>query len=345
MHASCFRGARDRGATGMNRHERGAPGSSSGPAPIGGTLVASGLYVVDEAYRGGVMLATLADTWWEQHGTLYSPMPSMDRRGELYGMLRPRDARVKGSKPLIVAEGDLTDYAATIVALAVLQLQQNPAFVLCPLRGGTMPTRLLHVLRGSCAVHDVPYTHGASGEHDTIIAQALKTVLAGYAAPGAPVVFWIVDTSKSGLGAWHLAELLQWTVQKHFATTHWFASFHLLVEKRYSLRNHYAIRALSRERLIFDVVPHPIPSLLVEDRDAAIGIRIEYGRDEYSLQRVQGAGQVILRAERGETVLQSDDLAVLVNVLVGEAVNEAMRTDPQLAFRRDVWQEGSQTPR
>jgi hypothetical protein len=152
------------------------------------------------------------------------------------------------------------------------------------------------------------------------------------------LVIGVIDAAIRGDGSLSLAKILQ-SVKQHFDAQPWRVVFHLLHSRE--RENHRTpilsdgIEGLTSTDLIFERVLHEVPSLLVEDWDEGLGLKVEWDKD-VCIYKNSSFGQVIVKhPDESVAVLESPELPRLINELIAQSVTEAMLSDPNLLLKAD----------
>jgi hypothetical protein len=152
-----------------------------------------------------------------------------------------------------------------------------------------------------------------------------------------------VDTANSGHSGCALADILKALWKNSKDGPEWLVDFYLLFARTGSGRRQPPLSAeierLSTGRLRFRVFPHPVPDLVVEDWDEALGIRCYWGDGASPQMRVvPSKGELAVQERDGSVrVVESDRLDRYTDVLLGESVSDAVVTEPGFRHTYDVW--------
>jgi hypothetical protein len=238
-----------------------------------------------------------------------------------------RDARV-------ITPDQLDNYADELVKIAQNLATRAIDVMVVPYRGGLTPNLHLQVMTFfKYPSLSLGFTAGSQERNHTNIEEELVFKLETFTDRRA-LTIGITDTAIRGDGSLKLAHILK-TAKRHFAHQSWRVFFHLLhsPEKYPTPPLAKEISNLSTGDLIFEVDFHRVSSLLVEDWDAAIGLKAEW-ENGTCYYKTTTLGQVIVKLpDKSVAVLESPNLPVLINSFIAESVTNSMLTDPRLHLK------------
>ena len=239
----------------------------------------------------------------------------------------------------IINESHIEKYADELVKLGLDMKRRSFDCLICPLRGALKPTLQLKIMNATGDNIDfLPYTQGSSGKRDALIMNELQKIIEKRQNDRDNFRIAILDTAIGGQSANRLAALLT-EIRKYHNQKHWSVTFYLLHPPIANIQNIEKIKSLSNERTTFNVKRYPVDHLLVEDWDPAIGISISYLDDHIELKHSVTTGRLILKGRDKISVIDSSEMANLMDVLIASGVSDAIRTHPLLEYSHDVWPE------
>jgi hypothetical protein len=229
---------------------------------------------------------------------------------------------------------ELASYSEKLVEIGKRLATYPIDLMLVPYRGGIAPSLQLQVMNKlSYQLVPIGFTQGSSPKHWNAIRDDLVNKLEPYI--GEPsLTMGVIDTAVSGHSSEALAEILLMT-KDHFKNQSWFVTFYLLHshERYYVPPLSFKVPALSRSDLVFQIELFDVPSLLVDDWDAGIGIRADWA-GEHCVYRPTGFGQMMVRQPDSSVwVVESPKINQYYDVLMSNFVTETMLADPSLRLR------------
>lgn len=249
----------------------------------------------------------------------------------------------RAEKHKVFDRSKFEDYALVLVAdLSPNLVRQNHDVILFPLRGCRQPGIVTKVIAGipndRLAVFN--YTYATAESQQENIRSQLVEQLKMRIPDRAIVSLGIVDTAKGGYGSTHLAEVLAELHAKHFSGQKWSVQFHLLHERdrKPDLTSKVFCNPDASNMSVYFLPPqlYAVDSLLVEDWDDGIGLSTFKEGNVIELKLAATPGRVILRDDKGVSIVESPDLSRVVTGLLVQAVNELMLDDPDVKYVRDV---------
>lgn len=244
---------------------------------------------------------------------------------------------------VVVRRAALDDYATALVRIGKELQSVGYHNVVVPLRGGLKPWVQLDVIT-ELKLNDclLPFTQGANGIDKDQIRHHLKAFTDVRPAVS-PYRLAVVDTANSGHSSNMLADIIKSIWSERADGSAWVADFYLLfaetIPRRSQPPKSREIEPKSTHGLTFRVYPHCVPDLIVEDWDAALGIKCLW-RDgsKPGLEVVPSKGSMAVQEHDGRLhVIEADRLDRETDMLLGEAVSDAVRTEPGFHHTKDVW--------
>ncbi len=278
---------------------------------------------------------------------LCNPMPAYrvpPRKNDEIPAVKAGQYLAERPKLVVVRRASLDAYAAELVRIGKELQSVGYHGVVVPLRGGLKPWVQLDVVT-ELKLNDcwLPFTQGANG----IDRDQIRHHLASFVAVRplvSPFRLAVVDTANSGHSSCILAEIIKCVWTDRGDDSEWVVDFYLLFEATGTGRQPPKSREIgpkSTARLRFRVFPRPVPDLVVEDWNEALGVKCLW-RDgsKPGLEVVPSKGIMAVQERDGRLhVLEADRLDRETDVLLGEAVSEAVVTEPGFQHTHDVWPE------
>ena len=84
---------------------------------------------------------------------------------------------------------------------------------------------------------------------------------------------------------------------------------------------------------------YPVPDLIVEDYDEALGFTLEREGSFYVPKPSIVAGRFLLKTNRVWSLIESEDLSLTFDEFMSEAVTNSLVTDPDRELVSVVWQD------
>jgi hypothetical protein len=230
----------------------------------------------------------------------------------------------------------LKGYAQRLTEIAITLAQEPIDVMIVPYRGGLTPSLHLHVMNKlSYPCVPLGFSRGSWNIHWDAIADELVHQLESFCQRDS-LRIGVIDAAIRGDSSWGMAHVLVKT-KPHFKKQSWQVVFHLLhsEEKGYPLPPlAMGITRLSKADLIFSLELHPVPSLLVEDWDEAIGIKADW-HNGVCYYKVTTAGRVIAKMPDGcVAVFESSNLPQLINYHIANTITDVMLQNPSLKLKQ-----------
>ena len=240
-------------------------------------------------------------------------------------------------KVRLINASDLSKYAESLVEMAIAIKQYPADFFLCPLRGALKPTLQLHKMNIIAdQIEFLPFTRGSSGEFDDIIIKELKKIIYKFDADKQTFQINVIDTADGGYGANKLADLLR-IVRRDYNKGQWLVNFFLLHPCSGDIENIERVASKSNEKIIFNVHRHVVDDLLIEDWDAAIGIKVEHDTGHLIVKNGLTSGRLILVENNSVSLIDSSEMCSYIDVLFANAISDEIKSRPDFQFYRDVY--------
>lgn len=239
---------------------------------------------------------------------------------------------------------DITEYG-DLLKRAAEWLQKFPCDgVVVPLRGGIKPFTQLDVLtqfkNTPCWL---PFTQGANYLNRDQIRDILKKYIEPRMTDGS-ARFVVIDTADSGHSSHALATILKELHSCFSSSTKWNVDFVLFFESEEGRKPcpplSRSIPTLNTDRLRFRVYACGTTSLLAEDWDEALGVKATWDSNgKPHIAVIPSKGRIVVQSHNGSLKeYETERLDQLVDELLATEVSDAVVTDAQLKYERDVWQ-------
>lgn len=249
-----------------------------------------------------------------------------------------------------VDRSEFEDYALTLLTELIPNLiRYKHDVILFPLRGCRQPgivTKVVVGLRDEQAVI-FNYTYATAGSQQEIIRSQLVERLTATLPNQELASIGVVDTAKGGNGSIHLAGVLAEIQAEHFSDQKWSVQFHLLHDRERTpdlSSKSYLIPDAGSSSVIF-LWPklYAVDSLIVEDWDDGIGISTYRDGKTYQLKKAETPGRLIVRDDKGVSLIESSDLSKVVTGLMVDAVNDLMLNDPAVKYVCNVLEQDARS--
>lgn len=240
------------------------------------------------------------------------------RQGDLLQekMREDRDA-------VFVTKSALRSYSDRIVGIARHFKEKDYGLVLCPLRGGRMPSvQVATMCEASDKFAAFDYADGAQGQNDKRIINDLLGILDPLGREDLRQVA-VLDAAKGGNGATELSRILYDDVFPELGGQ-WECDFHLLYADDRDPPSTSRVYGHRTKAISFDVQHHPVSSLLVEDQEALLGYKIVRDENGSQVHPLRAEGQLVVVDENEATVYAKNPLDQVVIGAVGGEIKEAL---------------------
>ncbi len=227
----------------------------------------------------------------------------------------------------------LDGYADQLVLIGKTLAALPIDVMIVPFRGGLTPSLHLQVINKlSYPTLPLGFSAGSQSQNWKGIEDELVSRLECFRGRSS-LVIGVIDAAVRGDSSLALAKIMR-SVKEHFRGQPWRVVFHLLHseenEKHPKPTLAAGIPGLSLDDVIFEVVLHKVPSLLVDDWDDGIGLKAEWENGICYYKRTS-SGQVIAKQPDGSVaVLESPELPRLIDSMIGQSVTDSMLSDPTL---------------
>ncbi len=239
----------------------------------------------------------------------------------------------------VIDDTALATYARRVVEIGIDALIVESQLMIFPLRGGLKPGLQLEVLTEyHLPTLWLPFTAGSQGGYDPSVAGLLREAFEKLLAEGRELRISVVDTAISGHGARHLAVIMADVLSRYAPRTSDVVFYVLHDQARFPGESN-ALEGLTTPHVAFRRRLYPVDSLLVEDWAEAIGVEVAFdGGIPILIKPTTTEGQLIVRSNEGIRIYQSQELSHAVDLLIAKSIDEEIRTYPEAAHLRDVWQ-------
>ena len=252
--------------------------------------------------------------------------------------------RSTGESKWQIDASHLDSYADVAVKLASNLIQKHADCRLAPLRGAARPSMLVEVMsRGVVEFEFFNFKQGSSGKRDDEIRRDLIQILQRKNPGNELYRLQVIDTAVGGQGINKLVSLLKSIHAEvgEFRRQSWCVDVHLLhpTNGHENIGNMDSIAGMSDDQFIVMPNRYPVPDLIVEDYDEALGFTIERENCRYVAKPSFVPGRFLLRSGDTMCLVESDDLYRTFDELISEAVTESLLTDANRELVEVVWQE------
>lgn len=236
----------------------------------------------------------------------------------------------------IILPQALDGYADQLVAIGKSLAMQPIDLMIVPFRGGLTPSLHLQVINKlSYPTLPLGFSAGSQPQNWKSIEDELVSNLEKFRGRGS-LVIGVIDAAVRGDSALSLAKIMQ-SAKQHFCGQPWRVVFHLLHSEENEKHPKPAladgIPGLSINNLIFEVVLHKVPSLLVDDWDEGLGLRADW-KNGVCYYKKTASGQVLAKQPDGSVaVLETAELPRLIDSMIAQSVTDSMLSDPSLQLK------------
>lgn len=238
----------------------------------------------------------------------------------------------KGAR--IISTEALDGYADQLVAIGKTLAAQPIDLMIVPFRGGLTPSLQLQVINKlSYPTLPLGFSAGSQPQNWKRIGDELVASLEKYRERSS-LVIGVIDAAVRGDSSLSLANIMR-ELKAHFGGQPWRVVFHLLYsDEKYStpfLAN--GIPGLSVDEIVFEVVLHKVPSLLVDDWNEGIGLRADW-KNGVCYYKKTSSGHILAKQPDGSVaVLESPELPRLLDSPIAQSVTDSMLSDPNLRLK------------
>jgi len=249
-----------------------------------------------------------------------------------------------GEKKWEIDAGHIDCYADTAVKLAEALADTSAACCLAPLRGAARPCMLIEIMsRGRIEFEFFNFRQGSSKKRDDEIRSELLAILQRKDPRQELYKIQVVDTAIGGHGIVALVDLLKTLHdgQAGFAKQSWVLDIHLLhpTNGHEDVNRIESVQRRSTEHFQVVLNRYPVPDLIVEDYDEALGFTLEREGSIYVAKPSVVAGRFLLKANGVMSLIESEDLSRTFDEFMCEAVTHSLLTDQNRELVSIVWQE------
>ena len=234
----------------------------------------------------------------------------------------------------VLQRQEVAAYANRLVETAK-EFAVNPIdCLIVPYRGGLTPSMPLQVMN-KLQYPTIPlgFSRGSDEKHWPAIRDELIERL-GHYRDRPQLAIGVIDTAIRGDSALALAHVLRMT-KEIFNQQKWTVTFHLLhaTDRHKTPLLTWGIPGLSTGELVFDVRLHQVPSLLVDDWDEGLGLKVEW-KEGRCIYKACASGQVIVQqSDESIAVIEAEALHRFITEDLSKAATEAITTDPSLRLK------------
>jgi hypothetical protein len=249
-----------------------------------------------------------------------------------------------GDKKWEINADHIDSYADTAVKLAAAVTATGAACRLAPLRGAARPCMLVEVMsHGNIEFEFFNFRQGSLRQRDAEIRSELMAILQRKDLGQELYTIQIVDTAIGGQGIVALVDLLKnlHDRQAGFSNQSWIIDIHLLHPSNGHENVNRMDSVIRRTSDRFQVIMnrYPVPDLIVEDYDEALGFTLEREGSTYVAKPSVVAGRFLLKKDGVLHLIESEDLSRTFDEFMCEAVTNSLLTDPNRALVSVVWQD------
>lgn len=249
-----------------------------------------------------------------------------------------------GDKKWEINAEHIDSYADTAVKLAAAVTATAAACRLAPLRGAARPCMLVEVMScGNVEFEFFNFRQGSSRQRYSEIRSELLAILQRK-DPGQELYrIQVVDTAIGGNGIVALVDLLKalHDGRADFAKQAWVVDIHLLhpTNGHENVNRMDSVIRQTTDRFQVMMNRYPVPDLIVEDYDEALGFTLEREGSTYLAKPSVVAGRFLLKTNGVLSLIESEDLSRTFDEFMCEAVTNSLLTDPNRELVSVVWQD------
>ena len=245
----------------------------------------------------------------------------------------------ENSESVKIKRSDLTEYADQLIKLGI-KLKSIPYdILLCPLRGALKPTNYLKTMNIIDSFNWLPFTAASSGDYDRVIIKFLKSILEKYTPNADFFNISVIDTAIGGYGVSKLTDILIDLKKEYSVKSNWIVNYFLLYPPNADTHKIDSVTKKNKEDLKFIVNKFEVHNLIVEDWDAAIGLKVNFQENAFEIKNSIAEGRIILIDADTICVVDSNEMSKFVDTLFSSELSEAIQTHPGLTFEKEVWQD------
>lgn len=245
-----------------------------------------------------------------------------------------------------IASSDLDIYAEKLVALTEHVQSKNPHCLLAPLRGAAKPCATVEVMsRGNVMYDYFNFQAGSSTKNQQRITNDLTAILKQRDPSSSEFRINVTDTARGGQGINTLASLLRDIREGHaqFKKQKWILDINLFHDSssNTNIKNIEAVQQRFSELGKFElqVNRYPVSSLIVEDFDPALAVKIESDGRVFRFKPCAEAGRFLLRIGNVVGVVESENCYQTFEKLYSDSITEYLVTSPKHEQDGVVWRE------
>lgn len=249
-----------------------------------------------------------------------------------------------GEKKWEINSGHIDSYADATVKLASDLVLAEADCRLAPLRGAARPSMLVEIMsNGSVQFEFFNFKQGSSGNRDAEIRRDLIRILRERDPHTQLYRLQIIDTAVGGQGINKLVSLLKaiHAEESDFRKQHWSVDVRLLhpTNGHENVPHMEAAERKSDDRFKVLLTRYPVPDLIVEDYDEALGFTIEQEGVHYVAKPSFVPGRFLLRAGTEMSLVESEDLYRTFDELISSAITDSLLTDANRQLVKVIWKE------
>jgi hypothetical protein len=243
-----------------------------------------------------------------------------------------------------IDKGHLESYADTAVKLATAVATNNAACRLAPLRGAARPCMLVDVMnKGNLDFEFFNFKEGSSKSRNIGIQSELLAILQRKDPKNELYKIQIVDTAIGGYGIVALTEMLKslHDTNENFVKQSWSIDIHLLhpTNGHENVSRMESVKGQTTSRFQVVLKRYPVPDLIVEDYDDALGFTLERHGSKYFAKPSVVPGKFLLKTNGVFSLIESENLSLTFDEFMCEAVTNSLLTDPNRELVGIVWQD------
>lgn len=251
--------------------------------------------------------------------------------------------------PCRVAESDFDVYSEKLVELTEHTTKAAPHCLLAPLRGAAKPCATTEVMsRGQIRYDYFNFQAGSDSKNHGRITNDLGSII-GQRDPGLDVYrINVTDTARGGQGINALVSLLKDIREgrSQFKHQRWILDLNLLhdTSTNTNIDNIEAVRRRFTVPGVFEIDLHryPVSSLIVEDYDPALAVKLETDGRQFRFKPCSVPGSFLYQTGNEVRVIDSQDCYQTFEKLYSDSITQYLLTSPKHEQDGVVWQEYQQ---
>jgi len=251
--------------------------------------------------------------------------------------------------PCRVAESEFDCYAGKLVELTEHTLEASPNCLLAPLRGAAKPCAIAEVMsRGQVLYDYFNFQAGSDTRNQPRIKNELITILRQRDPGTSTFRINITDTARGGQGINALVSMIRdiREADAQFNNQQWILDLNLFHDLS-SHTNIDNIEAVRRRfslpgKIAINVNRYPVDSLIVEDYDPALAVKLEADGKVFRFKPCAVAGSFLYRTGNEVRIIESQDCYQTFEKLYSDSLTQFLLTSPKHEQDGVVWQDYQQ---